>query len=62
MQRTDVHGDREEVDAIYPEDTRSPGPIIARASCGMPFGQVGDGADEAGPRVSEKVRRACARD
>jgi hypothetical protein len=26
------------------------------------FGQVGDGADEAGPPVSEEVRRACSRD
>jgi hypothetical protein len=62
MRCTDVHGDRGEVATIYPGDTQSPGPIIARASCGMPFGPVGDGADEAGPRVSEKVRRACARD
>jgi hypothetical protein len=62
MRRTDVHEDRGEAAAIYPGDTRSPGPIIARASCGMPFGQVGDGADEASPRVGEKVRRACVRD
>jgi hypothetical protein len=62
MRRTDAHEDRGEVAAIYPGDTRSPDPIIACASCGMPFRQVGDGADKAGPRVGERVRRACMRD
>jgi hypothetical protein len=62
MWHTDAHEDRGEATAIYPGDTRSPDPIIARASCGMPFRQVGDGTDEADPRVSERLRRACARD
>jgi hypothetical protein len=62
MRRTDAHEEGGATAAIYPGNTRSPDPIFARASCGMPFGQVGDGADEAGPRIGEKVRRACARD
>jgi hypothetical protein len=56
MRYTDAHEDREEAAAFYPMDTRSPDPIIARANCGDAFGQVGDGADEAGPPVSEEVR------
>jgi hypothetical protein len=62
MRRIDAHEDRGEAAAIYPGDTWSPDPIITLASCGMPFRQVGDVADEAGPHVGERVRRVCTRD
>jgi hypothetical protein len=41
MRCTDAHEDRGEAAAIYPGDTRSPDPIIARASYGMRSARLG---------------------